>query len=173
MTDIINDQILDDIIYLDSRDMNRDINTMLSIKLKNKLEGKCNSIGYILKDSIELINKSIGKCISIDGKNKIEYTIKYKAKVLSPTKGSIINCYINSITKAGVVAYIKLNELIKTTDITETSNISNSPMIILIPIARFQDNEIKNDMKLTIELTAIRIKFNNESIQAVGTPKFV
>ena len=63
---ITTDQILSETIQIKSSDIfkTRNIDGIISHKLK-KYEGKCTKNGYIVKDSIEIVNRSVGKIINI------------------------------------------------------------------------------------------------------------
>ena len=105
---------------------------------------------------------------SLDDKNKLNVN-------LNPNKDDIINCYIDNINKLGIVAYIKLSELIKSTDINinidnEIDTFSNSPLIIIIPETNIDDitKYNKND-NINIKVVAIRIKYNSDKIQLIGS----
>jgi|TARA_B110000902_G_C13902600_1_gene434982 DNA-directed RNA polymerase subunit E'/Rpb7 len=163
-SELISEQILTDEIYLNSDDINHDINGLINIKLKEKLEGKCINIGFIINNSILIINRSkYGKCV---GDNKIKYIVNYKTKVVSPVIGSIIACHVKNITKAGVVAYIKLSDY----GDYDTNIFTESPLVILIPLNRFDDKSINSGDKIDIEITAMRIKYKNQTIQIIGRP---
>uniref|UniRef100_A0A6C0CY75 S1 motif domain-containing protein n=1 Tax=viral metagenome TaxID=1070528 RepID=A0A6C0CY75_9ZZZZ len=164
-TDLINEQLLSDDIYIDSSELKSGIDDILLVKLKDKFEGKTITSGYIIKDTIVIVGRSkYGKCI---GNNKISYNVNYKTVLVSPVIGLNIDCYINNITKAGVVAYIKLNDYGK----YEGSTFEDSPLLILIPLSRFEDKNININDKIKIEITAVRTKYNNKTIQIIGRPK--
>jgi len=60
-------QILTDTIHINPSDINvKNINGLILVKIKQLRENKCNSIGYILQNSVQFINKTIGKISSID-----------------------------------------------------------------------------------------------------------
>lgn len=163
-SDLISEQLLSDEIYIDSSELKSDIDSILLNKLKEKLEGKSITSGYVMKDSIVLINRSkYGKCM---GNNKIAYNISYKTKLVSPVIGLEIECYVNSVTKAGVVAYIKLDDYGN----YEGNKFEDSPLLILIPLNRFDGKSIQENTKINIEITAVRIIYNNKTIQVIGRP---
>tara|TARA_B100000902_G_C27100343_1_gene808474 strand:+ start:48 stop:548 length:501 start_codon:yes stop_codon:yes gene_type:complete len=163
-SELISEQLLSDEIYIDSSELKSGVDSILLKKLKEKLEGKSISSGYVMKDSIELINRSkYGKCT---GNNKISYNISYKTNLVSPVIGLKIGCYINSVTKAGVVAYIKLDDY----GDYEGNKFQDSPLLILIPLNRFEDKNIQENTKIDIEITAVRIIYNNKTIQVIGRP---
>ena len=146
MSYITNDQMLTTNLSIDAKDMNSDIDNTIKFILKNKLEGLCYEDGYILKDSIQIINRNIGKVKTTDNKSNVTYKIKYKAKVLSPTQGDEMEVYISNINKMGVIAYIKINS---------EDTIDDSPLIILIPDEYFNDsiyniNDINVNQKINV-----------------------
>ena len=171
----INTQKLTKIINIKPNELNQNINEIIFLKLKEFTEGFCINEGYVITDSINIINKSIGKIINLNNKSYVQYSINYSAIILSPNKDDIINCYIDNINKLGIVAYIKLSELIKSTDINinidnEIDTFSNSPLIIIIPETNIDDitKYNKND-NINIKVVAIRIKYNSDKIQLIGS----
>jgi len=166
--DYIQKQILSDTIYLNPIDINiKNINGIVLVKLKQLRENKCNTNGIILKNSIQFIKKTIGKISTIDTSSKIVYNIIYECNIINPTIGNKIECYINNISKMGIIAYIKMNELIK--DYNGPNNMEDSPLIIIIPIDYINNiNKLQVNDKINIEVVASRIKFNANKIQIVG-----
>ena len=171
----INTQKLTTKINIKPNELNQNINEIIFLKLKEFTEGFCINEGYVITDSINIINKSIGKIINLNNKSYVQYSINYSAIILSPNKDDIINCYIDNINKLGIVAYIKLSELIKSTDINinidnEIDTFSNSPLIIIIPETNIDDitKYNKND-NINIKVVAIRIKYNSDKIQLIGS----
>ena len=76
--DITTDQLLSETVQIKSSDIykTRNIDGIILHKLK-KYEGKCTKNGYIIKDSIDIINRTTGKIVNIDNKSLIEYKINY------------------------------------------------------------------------------------------------
>ena len=159
---LVSNQILSDTIYLNPEDANNNINDIIFNKLKEN-EGICLNEGYIIKDSIEELNKSLGKLINIDNQSKIIYNIKYTAKLLYPVKGEKIDCYINSFNKMGAVAYIKLSDIIE--GYNGNNDFPDSPFIIIIPN---QNIDLEINQKVTVEIKAHRIKYNSPIVNIVG-----
>lgn len=162
----ISEQIINSRIVLDASDINNDIDSIIRIKLKEQVEGKCYEDGFIIKDSIKIIKRSIGRVITTNNKSKIRYQITYSGKIISPSEGDIIQTYISNINKMGVISYIKLND-------DDTSE--NSPMIIMLPKEYFNESSRNiEDLTVgqTIEISVIgfRIKYGSDKIQIVGKP---
>ena len=47
------------------------------------------------KDSIKIINKTLGKIVNYDSTSMIEYNIRFSVKIIKPTIDDIIECYIS------------------------------------------------------------------------------
>ena len=162
----IQKQILTDSIYINPKDINvKNINGIILLKLKELKENKCNSNGIILKNSIKLIKKNIGKISTIDTYSKLVYNVKYECLLINPTNGDKIECYIDNISKMGIIAYIKMNEYKK----KYKDTLDTSPLIIIIPIDNVLNIKKYNvDDKIEIEVVASRIKYNSDKIQIIG-----
>ena len=111
ITSIYNDNIL-----INIKDIYSSINTKITLDeyitklLNKKLSNKCNSDGLIIKNSIRIINRNTG---SFNLTSDILYNITYKADILFPNEGSIIeNCKIIYSSDILYIAYYKLSNLI-------------------------------------------------------------
>ena len=104
----INLQKLSKKINIKPNELNQNINETIHFKLKELNEGYCIDEGYIIKNSIDIINKSMGNIINLNNKSFIQYLVNYSALILSPKEDDIINCYVDNINKLGIIAYIKL-----------------------------------------------------------------
>ena len=164
----INNQILNETIYLSYNEINiKDINQILRNKLIEKKEGKCYNNGYIIRGSINIINKTLGKLVNLDSENKLLYNIKYSANILNPSKDEIIDCYIDNINKMGIIAYIKFKDIISGNK--DNNTLQESPLIIIIPYQTVENiDEMNIGKKIKVKINAIRIKFNTDKIQIVG-----
>jgi DNA-directed RNA polymerase subunit E'/Rpb7 len=164
----ISEQLLTININLKPDEMKTDIDNLIKQKLKEKIECKCSENGYILKDSIIIIKRSLGKIQTFNQKSIITFIITYKAKVISPIKGLSLDVYINNINKMGVIAFIKLG-------IKENETFDDSPLIIILPKEYFNENtqsfeDLKINQKINITVVGSRIKYNSDKIQVVGKP---
>ena len=162
--DYYSEQLLTTSININSDSIKGDINQLLFHKLKQKYEGVCNKDGYVKKDSIEIVDRSIGEVKTINNTSYIVYNITYKAGVLSPVEGIKLDIVIDSITKMGIIGYIKFDE---------SDTIEDSPFIIIVPKEYFDDNSFeKHSVKdiLQVVIIASRIKYLSKNIQIVGKP---
>ena len=85
-------------------ELNSNINDIILDKLKNKIGNKCNKYGYIKKDSIEIISKTIGKIISGHFDGSVYYKIEFNADIVNPNEEDIIDCKILKKNKHGILA---------------------------------------------------------------------
>jgi len=137
------------------------IDGIIKYKLLSMYENKCNSRGLILKDSIRIINRSIGRITTHNNESAISYDIIFASNVISPSAGEEYECYINSITKMGIIAFLK-----KTPDDT----ITDSPLLIIIPQDYIDSSTetMKQNQKIKIRVLDTRSKYRAEQIQVVA-----
>jgi DNA-directed RNA polymerase subunit E'/Rpb7 len=162
----LSEQILTTTLILDPKSLNSDIDSIVRIKLKENVEGKSYEDGYIIEDSVRIIQRSMGKIVTNGKKSEIKYVIKYKAKVIYPSENDEINIIINSINKLGVIGYIRLNE-------GDTSE--ESPMLIMVPKEYFSESSRNFDdltvgQKMDVVTVGVRSKFNSNNIQVIARP---
>ena len=99
----VNDQMLTTTLFVKASQVNKNIDNVIKDNLKEQLEGLCYEDGYIVKDSVQIIKKSIGKIVVNDNVSSVSYSIKYKAKIISPVEGDIIESYVSNVNKLGVI----------------------------------------------------------------------
>lgn len=167
-SDYIVSQVLTDKIYLKPSEINiPNIVELLIVKLKHRIGNKIYNNGYVLKNSIKFIGKSIGKIVNLNNINKIEYVIKYSVEMIVPSVEDKIECYIDNINKMGIIAYIKLRELIE--DYNGVNTLQDSPLLIIIPSETINNLERYNTgSKIMIKVLATRSKINSDKIQIIG-----
>lgn len=164
MTDYQSTQLLTTFINIEARNIKGNINELLFKYLKKKYEGVCNTDGYVKKNSLEIVNRSIGEVKTINSVSYVVYNITYKAIILSPIKGVQLNIVIDSITKMGIIGYLKEDD---------SDTIENSPFIVIIPGEYFEEGyseKYKINDTLNIIIEASRIKYLSKHIQVVGKP---
>tara|TARA_B100000212_G_C27233598_1_gene472705 strand:+ start:251 stop:748 length:498 start_codon:yes stop_codon:yes gene_type:complete len=164
MSNYISSQLLTTSINVEIKNIQGDINQILYKLLKKKYEGVCNKDGYVENDSLQIINRSIGEIKTINNTSYIVYNITYKANIYSPVKETKLDICVNSITKMGIVGYLKDKE---------EETIESSPFIVIVPREYFNEGDIDsisvND-KLKVEIIDSRIKYMSKNIQIVAKP---
>jgi len=157
--DYIKEQLLTTTCQLHSRQISKDknIDGLLKHKLKNEYENVCNKHGYVLKDSIQIVNRSVGKLVN-HNESMIEYQITIKTKVIYPCVKDIFACEIDNITKMGAIGCL-----------TGSYTIEDSPIIFIIPTEYINDiDNLLVKSKVKVEVIQSRIKYKAKQIQVVG-----
>lgn len=150
-------------IQLNSNECSRckNIDGLIKYKLKKEHEKLCNKHGYVLENTLKVVNRSIGKIVTHDNMSMIEYNITMKLNVIYPCEKDIFTVKIDNITKMGVIGYLDVSE--------DKYNIENSPILFIIPSGYIEDIEsLKKDMKIEVEVLQSRIKYKSKQIQVVG-----
>ena len=150
-------------IQLNSNECSRckNIDGLIKYKLKKEHEKLCNKHGYVLENTLKVVNRSIGKVVTHDNMSMIEYNITMKLNVIYPCEKDIFTVKIDNITKMGVIGYLDVSE--------DKYDIENSPILFIIPSGYIEDIEsLKKDMKIEVEVLQSRIKYKSKQIQVVG-----
>lgn len=72
--------------------------------LKNNIEGKCNKNGFVKKDSVKFIKKSLGYVRPGDFSGSVNYNVTFSADICCPANGNIIKCKVINSNKMGILA---------------------------------------------------------------------
>ena len=160
----ISEQLLTTNLFVNASQVNKNIDNVIKDNLKEQLEGLCYEDGYIVKDSVKIVNKSMGKIVVNDNVSSVSYSIRYKAEIISPSEGDIIESYVSNINKMGVVSYIKLSE---------GDSSEDSPIVIMVPKDYFDSSiynfdDINVGQQLNVVVVGSRIKYRSEKIQIIA-----
>lgn len=151
---LYNELLLVDNIYISPDKFNNKINLYLEELLKKKVEQKCISEGYVKKDSVDIIKKSLGILRGSQFNGYINYNIIYKALVCSPKNGSVINCKVKLINnKLGILG-------------------NNGPLTIIVGKQLHNKPELLDEVNIddVIEIRVIETKYsiNDKEIRILG-----
>ena len=105
-SDLYKTILLEEYIYLKPSDLNKKIEDVILDKLKQKVEGKCTNVGYVIHDSINIQTRSLGMINNASFDGITTYKIKFTADVCNPVIGQIIQCQVGNIDKSQVICYI-------------------------------------------------------------------
>tara|TARA_Y100000389_G_scaffold32057_1_gene27248 strand:- start:530 stop:1036 length:507 start_codon:yes stop_codon:yes gene_type:complete len=165
MSDIYKEELKTTTIHIPSKDIykTKDIDGLIKFNLKKQIENVCGKYGYVLEDSVLVVKRSIGKIVTHNGISNIEYNITYRMKTILPCKGDIYEAIIDSITKMGLISYLRLES-------DKINSLKESPVLIIIPqmyLDKELDSYVKNQ-KIKVEVLDKRIKYRAKQIQVVG-----
>ena len=91
-------------IYIKPSDITKDYDQLFIKKLKNDLEGICTKHGYIKKDSIKIIKRSIGTIIRQHFNGNMLYELNCTADICNPVIGSVTKCKVKNKNTMGLLA---------------------------------------------------------------------
>lgn len=145
-------------IYLNSSDINHNICNIILNKLRKKVEGKCIKEGFIRRNSVNVLSRSLGVMNNSNFDSGVHYVVVYSADVCNLTNGQVIEAEVENIDKSQVICYI--------------GNSNESP----IEIYMFKHHHVgntefanlsKNDI-VKIEIACSKYDFNDTQIVAIG-----
>ena len=153
-------QLTEKIIITPNNSINN-LDLHIQHELKKKIGNKCLKDGFVLKNSIQVIKRSIGKINSSFFDGSIAYNIIYSAKICNPKKGSYLKVQYVDHNKMGILA-IK----------------EGTPLNIVIPtklhtnknLFKEIDEKLQNnyDIELTIQVIGKRFEKNDSEIFVIG-----
>ena len=97
-------------VYIKPSDITKDFNELFIKKLKNDLEGTCTKHGYIKRDSIKIIKRSIGTIIRQHFNGNMLYELNCTADICNPVIGSVTKCKVKNKNTMGLLAQGFYNE---------------------------------------------------------------
>jgi len=131
------------------------VKDILTTKLRERHEGKCNANGHIRPGSIDLLARSMGVAENGQFTGSLLYDCKYKCEVLYPTAGTEIDVLVMKVNDMG--AYAVFEEAIR----------------VLLPKDTHTGNKEFHDIKegdtVKVKLERSRFQTNDPFIMAVGT----
>tara|TARA_B100001094_G_C18088633_1_gene749149 strand:+ start:636 stop:1139 length:504 start_codon:yes stop_codon:yes gene_type:complete len=166
---MINEQIINSTLSLSPSDLTGDIDNIIKERLKSEFEGKCHDNGFIIRSSLSVIKRSVGSIETHNNLSSLKYNITFKAKIISPNEGDVIECFVSNINKMGILAYIKIGG-------KNDDGIESSPLIIIIPRNYFDEQSSKNiddltkNQSLNVRVVGVRTKYKSDKIQVVAKP---
>ena len=85
-------------------EINDKIEDIFLKKIKEKYEGLCTKQGYIKKNSIKIIKRSIGNILQEHFNATINFNFQCVAEIFNPVKGSIIKAIVQNKNEMGILA---------------------------------------------------------------------
>lgn len=136
---------------------NNNINNIIIDKIKNKVGDKCNSEGFIKKNSIKLIKRSIGKINAAHFTGDIHYNIVYEANICVPVIGKKVEARVIGKNQAGIFCVANPLQIMLSPETSE-----NSDEVF---------NSVEKDDRIEIEIINYRVMINYDHIKILG--KFI
>ena len=150
--------ILNEKIVLEPCQINNNIDSFLENKIKNKFGNKCIRDGYIEKNSIKLLSRSIGKINTNHLNGTISYIVTYSADVCNPLENTQLNVTVINKNKLGLLA--------------TNGNNKKGPLSIVVPKDQHVNKQLFEEIdvgdKIRISVTGKRYELFDEQISVIG-----
>jgi DNA-directed RNA polymerase subunit E'/Rpb7 len=91
-------------IILTPSEINKDFETTILTKLKLNYENICSKYGYIKKNTIKIIKRSVGQLKKEHFNANMYFDIICIAEICNPAQGSIIKCKVKAKNSLGILA---------------------------------------------------------------------
>ena len=159
MTTLDESLFISSIIEVKEHIRSNDIYTAESIdehllqKIKKKIGNQCSAYGYIIGDSIKIVDRSLGNIISSHFNGNLVYNVKLEVNICTPSKNDIIRCKVVAKNKIGILC-------------------ENKPFVVILSKdyhskhATF-NNIQENDM-INVKILDYKYKYSDDQIQVVG-----
>ena len=138
-------------VHIEARYLQRNIQVSLTTQLRSKYEGRCVAEGYIARDSLAIVNHSLGRTNLIKG--GLDYSVQFQADVCFPHKGQQFTAPIVLKSKIGLHAEI-------------------TPIKVLLPrdlhIGNKTFDDVKESQSVTFEVIGSQFQQGDEHIYVLG-----
>ena len=91
-------------VILTPSDITKDFENTILNKLKLNYENICSKYGYIKKDTIKIIKRSVGQLKKEHFNANVYFDVVCIAEICNPAQGSIIKCKVKAKNSLGVLA---------------------------------------------------------------------
>ena len=156
--EIFSKNILTTNIQLSSDEFNEGIEESLLDKLKTKVEGKCDSFGYIREGSTKIIKRSVGQIQQGQFNGSCTFKIVYSVDVCNPVEGMIVKCSVTNMNKMGLFCTL--------------AHIDPSPLTLILAKQHHLKNEKFESVQLNdiinVEIIGIKFNYNDNNISCIG-----
>ena len=140
-------------LTLSASDIRGNLDRILEQHLKREVGDKCTRYGYIDRDSVVIVRRSIGSINTVSLNGSLRYDVAYRANVCNPLEGSVIRCKAISINKMGILA-------------------EQHPVSVVLARQHSNDEEKFNNVKegddILVRIIGKRFELNDEQITAIG-----
>jgi DNA-directed RNA polymerase subunit E'/Rpb7 len=143
-------------VHMKMGEIGKELRKNLETKIRNKIEGKCISEGYVRPNSVKVTVYSSGNVAY----EFIEFQAVFECDICHPVQDMNVECKVVSITRAGIQAEVKLAD-------------GSVPLVIYV--ARDHNysselyEEIQENQTIVARIRGVRYELNDPSISAIAT----
>ena len=155
---IFTQNILESMVQITPQERNADFEDTILEKLKKKVEGKCDSFGYIKPGSCQILKRSIGRLQQGQWNGACTFKVTYSVEVCNPVEGMIVKCKVKNINKMGIFCVL--------------ADIDPSPLNLILAKQHHLQNEKFENVKIhdiiSVEVVGIKFNYNDDYISCIG-----
>ena len=118
---------------IEPKDLNSTLNKKIIKRIKQDVEGKCIKNGYVRKNSVKLVKRSLGQSLTSHFNGNVIFHVEYLVDLCNPLEGAVIECSVINSNKMGVLA--------------EINGVEDSPLNILLAKQHHINNPEFEDLR--------------------------
>jgi len=145
-------------LSVEPKDLNSNLNKKIIKKIRLDVEGKCIKNGYVRKNSVKLVKRSLGQSLTSHFNGNVLFHVEYLVDLCNPLEGATIDCSVINSNKMGVLA--------------EILGVEDSPLNILLAKQHHIDNLEFEDLRerdiIKIRVLGKRYEFGDSQITIIG-----
>lgn len=153
-------------IHIHPKYLTASLNEAIVAQIRQKVEGLCNRNGYVKKNSVSLLKRSVGLASSNESNGFVSFDVFYQVSICHPVANELYVCQIKTSNKLGfhvVPLYEEINTELKAAD---------NPLVIIIPKQHVDAAllpELKPDVNVVVRIIGSRFELGDDKISVVGT----
>ena len=145
-------------IGLKPNEINSGIEDTLLFKLREDIEGKCIKEGYVMPNTTEIINRSLGEVQLSHFNGSMLYNVNFTVKICNPNEGDTVEARITNVNKMGIFAI--------------AGDGDPGPLNILLPAQYHIDNEdfhrLQPGNQINVKIVGKRFDSGESQISIIG-----
>ena len=151
---LYNKNLLSKKLSISCDELSEDIEELLKSKLIESVGNRCLKEGYVNKDTIKVVNRTIGKINPNHFNGEVYYNIQYEADVCYPKKDMVVSCKIKNINQLGIMAEEDCLTIV----------VAKQYMDKTVDIGKFTIGQ-----KINVSILGSRFDLNDKFITIIGT----
>tara|TARA_Y100000389_G_C17405062_1_gene487559 strand:+ start:644 stop:1354 length:711 start_codon:yes stop_codon:yes gene_type:complete len=163
--DIFFDTTLEDTIKLSPSQLTQKKDDYILQVLKTSYEGTCSKFGYIKRNSIKLVNVSMGAVELATFHGYMLFQVLFSASICNPSVGSVIQCNVHRMNSFGMLCIA----------VTKNDETGKDEQIMNIAVPKHlsrNENAFIEDIQIgdtvLIEIIGKKYELKNTSISSIG-----
>ena len=145
-------------LSVEPKDLHSNLDKKIVKKIKLDVEGKCIKNGYVRKNSVKLVKRSLGQSLTSHFNGNVIFHVEYLVDLCNPLEGATIECSVVNSNKMGVLA--------------EIIGVEDSPLNILLAKQHHIENTEFEDLRerdiIKIRVLGKRYEFGDSQITIIG-----